>query len=222
MPPDDVIIKPMGKLEKITAVLLSWKRFKNTPIILDNLYRSENVDEIILWKNNPDIQLFYKNKKLLLFNSPSNFWTSARWFVALLAKNPNILFVDDNLVLTPSQINILLKNYLLNNERIYGCFGRNLEDNKYVFKPAMGEVDIVLGRVMLFNKQYLYQFFKWLQGKVGNIEDDILFSLLFKKKHYIVDVGTVKELPSPYALWRRKDHGHLRQEMVDYCLKNIT
>lgn len=212
----------MGKLEKITAVVLSWKRFKNIPIILNNLYRSENVDEIILWNNNPDIQLSYKNKKLLLFNSPSNFGTSARWCAASLTKNPNILFIDDDLVLTPSQISILFKKYLSNNKRIYGCFGRNLENNKYAFKPASGEVDIVLGRVMLFNKQDLYQFFQWLQGKVGNVEDDILFSLLFKKKHYIVDVEKVKELTSPYALWRRKDHSRLRQEMVDYCLKNIT
>ncbi|KKR81454.1 MAG: hypothetical protein UU73_C0001G0066 [Candidatus Daviesbacteria bacterium GW2011_GWA1_41_61] len=212
----------MGKLEKITVVLLSWKRLKNIPIILDSLYRSKDVDEIILWNNNTTVQFSYKNKKLLLFNSPSNFGTSARWCVALLAKNPNILFIDDDLVLTPSQINILLKKYLSDNKRIYGCFGKNLEDNKYVFKTANGEVDIVLGRVMLFNKRYLYQFFQWSQGKVGNVEDDILFSLIFRKKHYVVDVGEIKELPSPYALWRKKGHGRLRQEMVDYCLKYIT
>lgn len=204
---------------RITAVLLSWKRPKNIPIILRSLYHSENIDEIILWNNNPKIQLKYKNKKLLIINSPKNFGTLARWCIGIQAKNKNILFLDDDLVLDPKQIKTLYSSYSTDTNRIYGCFGRNLENNKYVFKPAFGNVDIILGRVMLFDKNYLHNFFGWMQGKIGNVEDDILFSLTFKNKHCVVDVGEIKELPDPYALWKRDNHLDLRQEMVDLCLK---
>lgn len=211
----------MENVEKITVVLLSWKRPKNIPIILSSLYRSKNIEEIILWNNNQRIQLKYKNKKLLIINSPKNFGTLARWCITMQAKNKNILFLDDDLVLSPKQIQILFDSYLNNPNRIYGCFGRNLENNKYVFKPAFGDVDIILGRVMLFDKNYLHNFFKWISGKIGNVEDDILFSFTFKNKHRVVNVGEIKELPDPYPLWKRNNHLELRQEMVDFCLKEI-
>lgn len=205
----------------ISVVLLSWKRPKNIPLILNQLFSSKLIDEIIIWNNNPFIKFKYKHPKLLIINSGKNFGTLARYAVALLTSNPNILIQDDDLMLTPNQIQELFKKYKKNKTKLYGCFGRNIQDGKYIKKDVDGDVDIVLGRVILFNKKHLFKLFRCIGNHGTHLEDDILFSFSVKNKHRIINVGKVKELPRPYALADRPDHLIRRQKMVDYCLNTF-
>ncbi|OGM59544.1 hypothetical protein A2955_01230 [Candidatus Woesebacteria bacterium RIFCSPLOWO2_01_FULL_37_19] len=209
-------------MEKLSVVLLSWKRPKNIPIILNKLYAVKRVDEIVLWNNNPEITFSYKNPKLQVINSPINYGPIIRYCLTGILKNNNIMFQDDDLYHTKEQIEKLFLAYVKDTSRIYGPLGRNLENFKYIKKNSWGNVDIVIGRTTLFHKRHLYKFFKYLGSWNGVFEDDdILFSFALKRKHRVVDIGGINELPNINALSKRPGRINERQEMVDYCLKRI-
>lgn len=208
-------------MEKLSVVLLSWKRPKNIPIILNKLYEVKRIDEIILWNNNPKLILKYTHPKLQVINSSYNFGTITRYCLAGLLKNDNIMFQDDDLFYTEKQIEKMFSEYIKDTSRIYGPIGRVLENFKYIKKNSWGDVDIIIGRTTIFHKRHLYKFFKYLGSWNSVFEDDILFSLSMKKKHKAVDIGEINELPNINALSKRPTHLDSRQEMVDYCLKNI-
>lgn len=208
-------------MKKLSVVLLSWKRPNNIKIILDNLYKSSAVGEILLWNNNPELTLNYSHPKLDLVNSPKNYGTLMRYCLAGTASNKHIMFQDDDLYHTPEQIEKMFNDYLEDTSCIYGPLGRTLENYKYIKKNTYGLVDIIIGRTTMFHKKYLYRFFEYLGDYSGVFEDDILFSLAMKTKHKTVDIGEVNELPNHDALSKRANHLDGRQTMVDYCLKTI-
>lgn len=208
-------------MEKLSVVLLSWKRQKNIPVILKNLYFSKRIDEIVLWNNNPDVGFRYTHPKLQVINSPRNYGTLIRYCLAGNLKNQNILFQDDDLFHTKEQIEILFGEYIKNINRIYGPLGRKLENCQYIKKNVWGLVDIIIGRTTLFHKKHLYKFFQYLGPWRGVFADDILFSLAMKTKHKAVKIGEINELPNDNALSKRSNHLDERQEMIDYCLRVI-
>lgn len=207
---------------RISVVLLSWKRPKNIPIILKQLAASDLVNEIILWNNNPHIKLKSNYSKVIVIHSQKNFGTLARYCVSFLSQNETILIQDDDLVLTPKQIKIIYHKYKQNKNRLYGCFGRNIRSGKYIKRNAYGNVDIIIGRTIMFNKKHLFKFFKYLENFGSHLEDDILFSFSMKTKHKVIQVGEIRELPNDYALSKRPDHLLKRQKMVNYCLKSLS
>lgn len=208
-------------MDKISVIILSWKRPKNIPIILKQLIASKLIDEIFLWNNNPKIKLKSSHPKVITMQSGKNFGTLARYCIAFLAKNETILIQDDDLVLKPKQIKTIYKKYKQNKNKLYGCFGRNIMSGRYVKINAYGDVDIIIGRTIMFNKKEIYKFFKYAGDFIDGIEDDILFSFSIKTKHKVVKVGKIKELPNNHALSKRPDHLLRRQKMINYCLKNL-
>lgn len=205
----------------ITAIILSWKRTENIPKILDQLTKCELVSEIILWNNNPKISLKYKHPKITHIQSGKNFGTLSRYSVAFLSSNEHIFIQDDDLLLYPQQIKQLFKEYQKDDTRLYGCFGRNINNQKYIKQDVYGQVDIILGRTIMFHKRHLHKLFRALGNHQSHLEDDILFSLSLHTKHYVVDVGEIHELPNHHALSKRSDHLRRRQIMLDYCLKHV-
>lgn len=212
----------MSKTNNLTVVLLSWKRPANIPIILEILYSAKSVNEIILWNNNPELSLNYKHPKLVVINANKNLGTTARYSVALLAKNDNIMIQDDDLCYKPEQIEKIFSEYLKDKSRIYGPFGRNLYNGKYRMKNVWGEADIIIGRTLLFEKNLLINFFKFAEPWKNLLhEDDILFSLSQAKKHFALKLGLITELSNEEALYKKPMHLEKRQKMVDYCLKFV-
>src|SRR5512139_162923 len=205
----------MGKT-KITALLLSYKRQQNLREILQSLQATKLVSEVIVWNNNPDLRL-KGGAAVKVINSTHNFKAYARYAAAFLAANDLILFQDDDLVLRPDDVAALHRELTDDPGRIYGVEGRNLTDGNYAPEMVFGEVDIVLGRLMLFSKQLLASVYGEML-KLTPIErgDDIAFSLLTGVKH-IAPRTPWKELDGAdeHALWRHPDHYSKRQEMVD-------
>jgi hypothetical protein len=48
------------KQNKISVIILNWKRLKNVKLILSNLFQHDFINEFIIWNNNPDIILTKK------------------------------------------------------------------------------------------------------------------------------------------------------------------
>lgn len=201
---------------KLTLIILNWKRPHNVRRIVQAYLAYSRFDEIILWNNNPECSFKIKNEKLKYFTSENQF-TVSRYAATFFARNNDIMFQDDDLFLTELQIEKLFEVHLAHPKSIIGCFGRNLKDGRYVRDCSYGKVDVILGRVMLFEKKLISNFVKDCPAFGGALEDDILFSLCQHRHHIAAHVGEVEELSRDYALSRRPYHMNRRQEMVEYC-----
>jgi hypothetical protein len=206
-------------MSEISVILLSWKRVANLAPIIDSLRRSPLVGEIIVWNNNPEVQLELPGA--LVFSAPQNYFGLARYCVAPLARHDTIWFQDDDMLLEPEQLLRVHSVYAQDPARIYGCRGRNVIDGRYRFEDVFGECDIILGQSMLFHRRLLANFFRYAAAIPPiTIGDDIVFSLSCGRRHFAVDVEPVRQLgwDDEVALWRRPDHFDRRQNMVDLML----
>lgn len=201
---------------KITLILLNWKRPRNASQIINTYLPFRRINEIILWNNNPECKFKIHHRKIKYFESQNHF-TISRYAAAFFASNGDIMFHDDDLILKEEQIERLFEAHLEHPHSIVGCFGRNLKNGVYVKEYSFGKVDVVLGRVMLFQRTLMSNFIKNCPPFHGALEDDILFCLSQTEKPIAINVGAVKELPKRYALSKRPYHLNRRQEMVEYC-----
>lgn len=84
---------------KVSAVLLVWKRIESTKTLVSQVSQIQNVDEIILWNNNPDFQYtkdMFDVSNITIINSHVNKITFGRYLGASLAKNDKIFVQDDD------------------------------------------------------------------------------------------------------------------------------
>ena len=205
----------IGAARGISAILLSWKRPSNIRKIVNELLLVPSIREIIVWNNNPELQLDLPTCKVI--NSSHNFMPFARYAAAVLASESTIFFQDDDMLFPKRSIERALGEYLKDKSRIYGTMGRTLKDGKYNYTPVIGECDIILGQFMIFDKQLLISIFhNMLRLAPFARGDDIAFSLLCETKHVALgleyeDLGMNDE----FALHKQKDHVELRQKVVD-------
>ncbi|MFT3673647.1 hypothetical protein [Aestuariivirga sp.] len=202
----------------VTAVLLSWKRPNNIPLIVGQLEATGIVSEILVWNNNPDLML--RHPSIIAVNSSHNFKAYARLGLAMMAKNDTIMFHDDDLLFRPEDIIALHRLQQAAPHRIHGFMGRNLKGGQYAREKAFGDVDIVLGQFMLFSKELLAQ----ANGDILRLTpfergDDIALSLLSGGKHFCMDVPRKNLDPGQvHGLFRAPDHFEKRQLMVNRAL----
>lgn len=200
-----------------SAVLLSWKRPQNLPVVIESLRAIRHIAEIVVWNNNPEHKLVIDEPDVLVINAPKNYKCFARYCVAPLASHNDLWFQDDDVCLAPEQFNLLLRHYLSNPARIYGCRGRAIENGRYVAAERYGDVDIIIGQTLMFHRSLLAGLF----GAVGKLppieEDDIAFSLSLGRKHRAVHVGKLRDLGMSDAAALHKQSGHFarRQNAVE-------
>ena len=100
---------------RVTVVLMSWKRPENIIKLLSYFADIEHVSEVVVWNNNVDKPLrnlrFDKARySLIVHNSPLNLNTLGRWTAcAELATNPLCFFIDDDFL--PTMFKHLLMSY---------------------------------------------------------------------------------------------------------------
>lgn len=203
----------------ISAVLLSWRRPANIQTIVRTLRKNPLVKEVLVWNNNPEITL--AGNAAIMINSSHNFFPFVRYCLVPLTKHSLVWFQDDDLLVSPEQLDAIVSAYSMAPNRIYGCRGRNLVRGRYSPAIVYGECDIILGQSMLFHKQVLYEVVPALNA-LAPMErgDDIAFSLLCRRKHFAVNVEPLIDLGEndEHALWRRSGHFSMRQQTVDRVL----
>lgn len=208
--------------KKITAILISYKRVDNLKKIVNSLIQSQLVGEIIIFNNNKYLDLnkyiqSLNSETIKVINSNFNFLCVARYSICMLAKYENIFFQDDDLLFSINNLNHLYEKFKEDENRICGYRGRNLISNKYEAKDVFGEVDIILGQAMLFNKKLLSEVY----GQILNLTpfdrgDDIAFSLLLKRKHLAIKMDVIDlSTDDNFSLWRIPGHLEKRQAMVN-------
>ncbi|CAF4602270.1 unnamed protein product, partial [Rotaria socialis] len=88
----------------LTAVLLHWKRSDSTKFVLDYLLHSNLFKEIIIWNNNPQINLeksLFQNynhslESIRIINSKENLKDEAKYRACVEAKTMACFYVDDD------------------------------------------------------------------------------------------------------------------------------
>jgi hypothetical protein len=147
-----------------------------------------------------------------------------RFLCGLRAKNENLLFLDDDMLISENQLEKVILEYKKNSNRIVGCYGRSIEKG-YTTKNVYGDCDIVLTKLMLCKKNLCSLFFickplieeTYKKGIPYGNGEDIFFSFLagiyYNTKHFSVNSVIIQELSQTYAISHHPNHLPYRKEL---------
>jgi len=195
----------------VCAILLSYKRPQNIERIIKNLIATPNIKHVILSNNNPDIDL---SKWFNLQQYPIEFIQQAnheicikRFEIALSLPYDYFICPDDDLFLSPKQLETLLDLAQQDRSKVHGIFGqiKSFNDNGFgLFSGVHGvtcEVDI-LNRVYCFSKEHLLKMIELIKqlnlksmGDALHI-DDLLISFSGQRHPICHDLGEFEDCPS--------------------------
>lgn len=164
-----------------------------------------------------------------------------RFISAQEAKNNDIIIMDDDIIPPEKTILTLHDMYKKDKERIYGIYGRYLDEkNEYVIDNVFGEVPIVLTRFLLTHKEFCTYFlenFRLIENSLIKESkpywngEDILFSLLSIKKYgklpKAVDLKHHNRIANYFNMTEAISTGaseHLiyRKKLSSYLLKTLN
>ena len=119
-----------AQLPKVSVVLMNWKRSENVKMILNAMERYNSVDEVLVLMCNPATKFTINSTKAqaLDFTGLETTWgLTARFKGCLLAHNPWVLIMDDDLFLTEGGLEQLIRAKANNTERLISYYGRYLQ-----------------------------------------------------------------------------------------------
>ena len=199
--------------EKVTVILLSFKRVQNMQSIVRGLLKAPFVEKIIVSNNNPEYDITrwisLKDPRLRLINQSKPTAPGMRFELARQEPGKYFLSIDDDVFLYPSQVRRLIKACLNNSGSPYGVQGENRNEairpeNDSSVAPDGWESGLsgfnrqvdVLNRVYAFTREHLeemYRLAKLLGIAVGELAngEDILLSFSGRSRPFMVDVGKI-------------------------------
>lgn len=185
--------------EKISIVLLTYKRRENCQKIINQYETYALVDEILVASNDGFIPKSTNGKtRTVVFNNKHSLY--ARYYLALESTNEFIFLSDDDFLISENELKKMFLCAIAEPEKIHGYFGRDLFFNLFYGKFIDGEdryVDIVLPGFSIVTRKMCQRFVPFINSKMisflkrinlflgfnqGNGED-ILFALLSKKEN---------------------------------------
>lgn len=218
-----------------SIILLNWGRPNNVYKIVDNMKKYKYIDEIIISNGKEENSVKIKDNKVRVFNDfyiNNKYGLDRRFINGLRAKNNDIIIIDDDININENELNKLISEYENNKNRIVGCVGRNM-NNGYSFKDCYGDVDIVLTKLIIFQKKLCSLFFickpliedLYKNGVPYGNGEDIFFSyissLYFNKKNYCLKGLKFSELPQEnVAISNNKNHFNYRNNMCKHLQNN--
>ena len=121
-----------GGPERVSVILLSYKRPENIDKILSCLALCDFVEEIILSNNNPDVRLerylHVKDPRLRVINQPERRYASVRFELSLEARSPYLIAIDDDIFPEPEQLRALFDALRTDPRLIHGFGGQIYPD----------------------------------------------------------------------------------------------
>jgi hypothetical protein len=218
--------------EKLSLVILNWKRPELLKKIIETYDSYSFINEIVIWNNDAqELVSIDTQKEVRIINCKFDAGLDSRFAAASLAKNDAILIHDDDLLLPEICLEFLFHKYLEDPMIIHGLSGRNNKQGTYFMKTVYGEVDIVLTICMIINKKYIAEYFKVIplfdQLRIygcGNGEDIIMNYLVRKitqrkNRAYNLPRQNFNILAHVYehAIHNRPLHQEVRNELVRLC-----
>jgi hypothetical protein len=220
--------------KKISVVMLNWKRCINLYRIIESLRKSELVDDIIIWNNNPKEMLlplsFVAGVKII--HSPVN-TLLGRFLASLLAEHEAVYMQDDDILLNNEGLNKLYCEWQNEHDIIHGLYGRKSEGDEYALCDD-NDVDILTTRCIIFDKKHAHSFFKNLYSLSKEIQEiirrngeDIVFSYTVMKnsgkrnKQHIYLKKYRENLNEIYSLSDSKSHYYEKENIAHNCKNKL-
>lgn len=197
--------------ERLTVILLSFRRVRNMEPIVGALLRCEFVEKVLVSNNNPEIRMAdwirLRDDRLRLIDQPRKTPPGIRFELARKEPGRYFLSIDDDVLLSPEQVKRLFLGVLSRPGAPHGIHGEGyVGESKKTFPPYWrvdrkgyhGQVDN-LNTVYGFTREHLAEMER-LAGRLdlggggiaemGNGED-LLVSASGDERPWIHDVGPV-------------------------------
>ena len=220
-----------------SLILLNYKRPQNVQKIVDAMKDFACINEIIISNGDVANSINYIDEKVKIYDDYNDlngvYSLELRFICGLRATNENIIIMDDDVYIVEDEFNKLVAEYHRNPNRIVGYFGRNI-DKGYNGENAVGDVDIVLTRLLVCQKKLCSLFFIckpmiehiYKKGEPYGNGEDIFFSFIgsiyYKRKHVCLDNIRIVNLPQNDAISARKNHYVYRNELATYLVNNSS
>jgi len=218
--PASVTVAPAAS---VSACLVSWRRPRNIPIIVQALRRLECIDEILIWNNSPGVKLKLSESNTRVIQSDENLSCYGRFLCAAQARNP-VIYVQDDDALNPD-IPGLYDQFLRDPTRIAHALAPTHwgQRNRRVYGEAQAAL---IGWGAFFRKEWLPVLEElppaMRQDPLFRREADLFFSLLLERKHNAVpaQITHLDEHSTPgIALWCDPGYERLTSLAVRQALR---
>ncbi|MCA9070706.1 MAG: hypothetical protein KDA84_17370, partial [Planctomycetaceae bacterium] len=203
--------EPLGTSHPpVTACLLSWKRPLNMQPIVDALSQYRFIDEILIWNNNPDVQLQVEGPNVRVIQSSENMICYGRFLCAQQAKNDIVYVQDDDAIV--HNVESLYRLFLQDDSRItYGLSDQLFGQRDRFDYPETQNALIGFGA--FFRKEWMGELERYAKTEgvdyLFKREADKFFSMLLRR-HHNPQLGKLTFLPhivTPgIALWKEPQH----------------
>jgi glycosyltransferase involved in cell wall biosynthesis len=200
----------------VTACLVSWKRPQNLPHIVQSLRRSECIDDILIWNNDPSIPLDIPDSRTRIIPSSQNLSCYGRFACAAQARHSVIYVQDDDAI--NRDVDGLYRQFLDNPTGVAHALAPTHwpERNRYTYGDARAAL---IGWGAFFRKEWLSVLDDLPESTrrdpLFQREADKYFTLLLQREHTPVagDIAHLDGHSTPgVALWldaRRHQHASL-------------
>ena len=179
---------------KVTVSLVNWKRPKEIEEIKKYLEKFPWVDEILVWDNNTN----------------DNIFTYGHWKNALKAKNDIIYSQDDDCII--NNLQELYDNFD-NTKLIVGMKACRMQE--------YSKFDSMMGWGTFWNKAWAKTLAKYIE-KYGEDyvllrEAERIFTALSDKKVMVADIFEYPSCTAEFALHKQGDHETTKRIAIDRC-----
>lgn len=193
--------------EKLSVVLLSYKRPKNLNKILSCLRQCDFISDILISNNNPDVRLETnldcRDSRVKLINQSERQFPSIRLDLSRSLQSEYVIAIDDDVFLEPWQLLKLFQALLENPSVVHGFAGHVYSADLARLHALFGQEKPVDALIMLFayTKAHVESYFRILdQLQIVNRElrgsEDVPLSFAGDSYARIHDLGYVCLCPS--------------------------
>jgi len=200
-------------LPNVSAILLAWRRPRNTELIVQSLATLDFIDEILVWRNDPSVTLTVESPKARVIDSPTNVICHGRYLCAAMARNPLVYVQDDDVLV--NDVRSLVERFHADPTRIHF----NLSDWHFArrLRHYYGEShSALIGWGAVFQKDWI----RVLDHLPESVRASALFKreadkyfTLLQRRHHIPYFGDIQHLDGHstpnVALWRAPEHSEM-------------
>lgn len=196
------------RTERLSVVLLSYKRPRNIDKILSSLVLCDFIGEIILSNNNPLFRIedfiTVNDPRLRTINQPERRYASVRMEVSLTAESDYILAIDDDIFLQPEQIRSLFEELVSNPSVPHGVRGEIFSETIPIkvarIKHKNQSVDALVW-LFAYTRSHALKYFRLLDAiQIDNQDldssEDVPLSFAGESYARVHDIGPIHRCPT--------------------------
>ncbi len=149
----------------LSLCLLNWKRKNYVINTVNNMSKFNYINDILISNGNDEQAVnkndFIESEKIKVYNDSNInniYGLDLRFINGLRAKNDSVIIMDDDIEISEIELNKLIEEYIKNENRIVGKWGRNIR-NGYHLRDCYGDVDVVLTKLFICKKKLFNLFF---------------------------------------------------------------